>query len=93
MANFERSAAMLERYRLGSSIELDCMSVVLRSEDVFDTQAHGGLSYGFLCSQDERQNNFTQWSHLLHGKVLIDTIPGNHFEPFMATNVSPLSVW
>lgn len=63
-------------------------TVMLRSQDVMDTESLCGVSYEWLSNQDARSAAIVAWEGLVGGHVEVLSIPGNHFEPFSRTNVS-----
>lgn len=63
-------------------------TVMLRSQDVFDSEALCGVRYDWLSRQDTRTAAISAWRELVGGHVHVISIPGNHFEPFSERNVS-----
>nr|APX43980.1 polyketide synthase [Pestalotiopsis microspora] len=62
-------------------------TVMLRSQDVMDTESLCGVSYEWLSNQDARSAAIVAWEGLVGGHVEVLSIPGNHFEPFSRTNI------
>lgn len=62
-------------------------TIMLRSQDVLDTEALYGVRYDWLSRQDTRAAAIVDWEELVGGHVEILPIPGNHFEPFLKENV------
>lgn len=67
-------------------------TVMLKSEDVLDTESACGVRYDWLSDQDERSAAITAWEELTGGHVEVLSIPGNHFEAFSSKNVRSLSL-
>lgn len=63
-------------------------AVMLRSQEVQDTEALWGVRYDWLSRQDARSAAVLAWEALVGGPVKVLPIPGNHFEPFLQDNVS-----
>lgn len=63
-------------------------TVMLRSQDVFDTENLCGVRYDWLSRQDTRAAAIVAWEELVGGHVKVLPIPGNHFEAFSKENVS-----
>jgi thioesterase domain-containing protein len=63
-------------------------TVMLRSQDVFDSEALCGVRYDWLSRQDTRTAAISAWRELVGDHVHVMSIPGNHFEPFLERNVS-----
>jgi hypothetical protein len=63
-------------------------TVMLRSQDVMDTESLCGVSYEWLSNQDARSAAIVAWEGLVGNHIEVLSIPGNHFEPFSRTNVS-----
>lgn len=63
-------------------------TVMLRSQDVFDSEAICGVRYDWLSRQDTRTAAISAWRELVGGHIHVVSIPGNHFEPFSEQNVS-----
>lgn len=62
-------------------------TVMLRSQDVFDTESLCGVRYDWLSRQDTRTAAIVAWEELVGGHVEVLPIPGNHFEAFSKENV------
>ncbi|KAK8035549.1 hypothetical protein PG993_010544 [Apiospora rasikravindrae] len=67
-------------------------TVMLRSQDLFDTETLCGVRYEWLSSQHSRDAAVAAWEGLVRGRVEVMPIPGNHFEPFSSSNVSAISM-
>ncbi|RYP75913.1 hypothetical protein DL771_002177 [Monosporascus sp. 5C6A] len=57
-------------------------AVMLRSQDILDTEALWAVRYDWLSRQDTRAAAVVAWEELVGGHVEVLPIPGNHFEPF-----------
>ncbi|KAM0544995.1 hypothetical protein ACHAPJ_011576 [Fusarium lateritium] len=57
-------------------------TVILRSQNTLDTEAHFGVRYDWLSQQEARDDAIVAWENLVGGAVEVLPIPGNHFEPF-----------
>ena len=91
---FQFNASLLGRYKavsLSKTNRLRLKTVMLRSQDVFDTKSLCGVRYDWLSDQDARAAAIVAWEGLVGGHVEVLTIPGNHFEAFSQKNVSSLS--
>ncbi|KAK6081150.1 polyketide synthase [Seiridium cupressi] len=62
-------------------------TVMLRSQDVMDTEALWAVRYDWLSRQDTRTASVVAWEGLIGGRIEVLPIPGNHFEPFLEENV------
>ena len=89
---FGQNARLLEKYTPPTDITaLEFKLVILRSQDTIDTEALCGVEYDWLSCQNARDEAVTGWMRLLSRTPKIFEIPGNHFEPFAAQNVSFLN--
>ncbi|KAM0229999.1 hypothetical protein ACHAPO_009551 [Fusarium lateritium] len=57
-------------------------TIMLRSQNTLDTEAHFGVRYEWLSQQEARDDAIVAWGKLVDGAVEVLPIPGNHFEPF-----------
>ena len=67
-------------------------TVMLRCSDTFDCEALCSVRYDWLSRQDTRSAAISAWCDLVGGHVHVMSISGNHFEPFLAENVSPYTI-
>lgn len=91
---FQFNASLLGSYKAVSfskTNRLRLKTVMLRSQDIFDTERLCGVRYDWLSSQDARAAAIVAWEGLVGGHVEVLPIPGNHFEAFSQKNVSSLS--
>ena len=91
---FQVNASLLEIYKAVSFSKTNrprLKTVMLRSQDVLDTESLCGVRYDWLSSQDARAAAIIDWEELVGGHVEVLPIPGNHFEAFLQKNVSSLS--
>lgn len=91
---FQFNASLLRSYTAVSHSKpnsLRLKTVMLRSQDVFDTESLCGVRYDWLSNQDARAAAIAAWEGLVGGHVEVLPIPGNHFEAFSQKNVSSLS--
>ena len=91
---FQFNASLLGSYKAVSfskTNRLRLKTVMLRSQDVFDTESLCGVRYNWLSNQDARASAIVAWEGLVGGHVEVLPIPGNHFEAFSQRNVSSLS--
>ncbi|KAF4332180.1 polyketide synthase [Fusarium beomiforme] len=58
-------------------------TVMLMSQDLFDTEALCGVRYDWLSKRDTRYTAIGSWEELVGGHVEVLPIPGNHFQPFL----------
>lgn len=89
---FAHNASLLCSYKpepFTSVRQRGLKTVMLRSRDIFDSEAVCGVHYDWLSRQDTRTDAILAWSELVGGHVHVTSIPGNHFEPFLEENVSP----
>lgn len=66
-------------------------TVMLRSQDVLDTEALYGVRYDWLSRQDTRAAAIVAWEEIVGGHVEVLPIPGNHFEPFLKDMIGETS--
>ena len=91
---FQFNASLLGSYKpvpLSQMSKRKLKTVMLRSQDVLDTERLCGVRYDWLSNQDARSAATVAWEGLVGSHVEILPIPGNHFEAFSQKNVSPLS--
>ncbi len=91
---FQFNASLLGSYKAVSfskTNRLRLKTVMLRSQDAFDTESLCGVRYDWLSNQDARAAAIVAWEGLVGGHVEVLPIPGNHFEAFSQKNVSSLS--
>lgn len=91
---FQFHASLLGSYKAVSfskTNRLRLKTVMLRSQNVFDTESLCGVRYDWLSNQDARAAAIVAWEGLVGGYVKVLPIPGNHFEAFSQKNVSSLS--
>ncbi len=94
------SAALQEEFRFNASLlgiyeaaplfatnGRKLKTVMLRSQDVLDTECLCGVSYEWLSNQDARAAAIVAWEGLVGGHVEVLPILGNHFEAFSSKNV------
>ena len=90
---FQFNASLLGSYEAVSYSKMNRLrlkTVMLRSQDVFDTESLCGVRYDWLSDQDARAANIVAWEGLVGGHVKVLPIPGNHFEAFSQKNVSSI---
>ena len=91
---FQFNASLLGNYEATPSSQrngLRLKTVMLRSQDVLDTESLCGVRYDWLSDQDARAAAIVAWEGLVGGHVEVLPIPGNHFEAFSQKNVISLS--
>lgn len=84
-------ASLLGSYKAVSAAKTDrprLKTVMLKSQDVFDTESLCGVRYDWLSNQVARAAAVGAWEELVGGHVEVLPIPGNHFEAFSPRNVS-----
>lgn len=89
---FQRNASLLERYGADPSAMTrmpGLKTIMLRSQDVMNTESLVGLRYDWLSNQNNRDASIAAWENLVCGHIKVLPIPGNHFEAFSPANVSP----
>ncbi|OIW26903.1 ketoacyl-synt-domain-containing protein [Coniochaeta ligniaria NRRL 30616] len=87
---FDSNASLLGAYRPESFPKATgrrLKTVMLRSQDVADTEARWGVRYDWLSRQDARAAAVLAWEELVGGRVEVLPVPGNHFEPFEKDNI------
>lgn len=87
---FSSNAHLLGTYEPGSFNSINLKgpkTVMLRSQDILDTEALYGVRYDWLSRQVTRTAAIADWEELVGGQVEVLPIPGNHFEPFLKENV------
>ncbi|KAK8066684.1 Orsellinic acid synthase [Apiospora hydei] len=87
---FQFNASLLGDYRptpLLSNSQTRLKTVMLRSEELFDTEILCGVQYEWLSSQVSRDAAVAAWEGLVGERVEVMPIPGNHFEPFSNSNI------
>ncbi|MCJ1393393.1 hypothetical protein MMC18_006267 [Xylographa bjoerkii] len=84
---FQINASLLGRYKPSKANGLKLKTVMLRSQDVFDTESVCGVRYDWLSNQDARAAAIVAWEGLVGGHVEVLPIPGNHFEAFSRDNI------
>ena len=90
---FQFNASLLASYKAVSFSKTNrprLKTVMLRSQDVFDTESLCGVRYDWLNNQDARAAAIVAWEGLVGGHVEVLPIPGNHFEAFSQKNVSSI---
>ncbi|KAF7183364.1 hypothetical protein CNMCM7691_003563 [Aspergillus felis] len=87
---FTSYAAMLGEYR-PSKMRTDIPSVLLQCEQTLNTTELCNVEYPWLENEAAQQDSISQWNTLLHTKMLVLKIPGNHFEPFKLQNVTKVT--
>ncbi|TDZ38177.1 Orsellinic acid synthase ArmB [Colletotrichum spinosum] len=88
---FQRNASLLQRYGADPSAMArmpGLKTVMLRSQDVMDTESLVGLRYDWLSSQNDRDASIAAWESLVCGHIKVLPIPGNHFEAFSPANIA-----
>ena len=88
---FSHNAGMLGHFEPPrTGLKTICPTMILRSQDIFDSLGLCGVQYPWLASQDARDEAIQRWEEELiqRNDVGIFSIPGNHFEPFQDDNVS-----
>ncbi|GFF54876.1 conidial yellow pigment biosynthesis polyketide synthase [Aspergillus udagawae] len=83
-------AAMLGEYR-PSKLQTPIPSVLLQCEQTLNTTELCKVEYPWLENEAAQQDSISQWNTLLHSKMLVLKIPGNHFEPFKLHNVTKVT--
>jgi len=87
---FQLNASLLGNYKEVSFAGTNrprLKTVMLRSQDVFDTERLCGVRYDWLSNQDARAAAIVAWEGLVGGHVEVLPIPGNHFEAFSHGNI------
>src|SRR5262249_35114535 len=87
---FLSNASLLATYKPESFPKVNgrgLRTVMLRSQDVLDTEALWAVRYDWLSRQDTRAAAVIAWEGLVSDHVEVLPIPGNHFEPFLKDNV------
>ena len=64
--------------------------MILRSQNVIDTERLCNVKYDWLSRQEARDEAVEGWMELLGVRARVLGIGGNHFEPFAQENVSSL---
>ncbi|KAH7141841.1 hypothetical protein EDB81DRAFT_899181 [Dactylonectria macrodidyma] len=95
---FQSNASLLGAYNPESfpnATGRKMTTVMLRSQDVLDTECLYGVCYDWLSRQDARDASVVAWEDLVGGHVEVFPIPGNHFEPFLDNNIGETAaqVW
>lgn len=85
---FQQNAALLGKYKPSTPAFNGIRTVMLRSQQTFDTETECGVRYDWLMSQEARDDAVKGWEELLGGRIEVFPIPGNHFEAFIPENVS-----
>ncbi|ORY65436.1 uncharacterized protein BCR38DRAFT_432775 [Pseudomassariella vexata] len=88
---FQFNASMLGNYKavpLSKTNKPKLKTVMLRSQDIFDTEKLCGVRYDWLSNQDTRDAAIVAWEALVGGHAETLPIPGNHFEPFSESNIN-----
>ncbi|KAI8183316.1 thioesterase domain-containing protein [Colletotrichum sp. SAR 10_65] len=88
---FQRNASLLERYGADPSAMTrmpGLKTVMLRSQDVMDTESLVGLRCDWLSNQNDRDASIAAWENLVCGHIKVLPIPGNHFEAFSPANIA-----
>jgi thioesterase domain-containing protein len=86
---FEVNASLLSSYKPHPvSDKYRVKTVMLRSEETFDTQSICGTQYEWLSSQRTRDRAIAGWENLIGDVIHVLPIPGHHFEAFASHNVS-----
>ncbi|KAH6648011.1 hypothetical protein BKA67DRAFT_610827 [Truncatella angustata] len=80
------NASLLGSYR-PKSFSKAIKTVMLRSQDVLDTEALCDVRYDWLSQQDARTSSVAAWEELVRDHVEVLYIQGNHFEPFLEENI------
>jgi len=87
---FQFNASLLGSYKalpVSETSGTGLKTVMLKSEDVLDTESLCGVRYDWLSSQEKRSTAVMAWEELTGGHVEVLPIPGNHFEAFSPENV------
>ncbi|GAB0138039.1 t1pks [Epichloe bromicola] len=66
-------------------------TVMLRSQDVLDTEALHDVRYDWLSRQDTRAAAIVAWEEIVGGHVEVLPIQGNHFQPFLKDMIGETS--
>jgi hypothetical protein len=83
---FEHCASLLAGYQPSPVTHIS--TAIVHCKDVLDTQAHCGVDYEWLASEDARRKALGQWDDLVGSQTFVTTVPGNHFEIFQSDKVS-----
>ena len=62
--------------------------ILLRSKEGFDARALPSAHVAWLEDRSNPHSIAEDWEEIVGAKVEVIGIPGNHFEPFEANNVS-----
>jgi thioesterase domain-containing protein len=86
---FLSHARMLSQYS-PSTDRSQAKFALLQSQETLNTSELCGVAYPWLENPSAQADAILQWESLIQREVRILPIPGNHFEPFKAENVSAL---
>ncbi|KAF7557675.1 hypothetical protein G7046_g5967 [Stylonectria norvegica] len=87
---FRSNASLLGAYKPESfpnATGRKLTTVLLRSQDVLDTEALYGVRYDWLSRREARDASVVAWEELVGDRVEVFPIQGNHFEPFLNNNI------
>ncbi|KAI0133794.1 thioesterase domain-containing protein [Xylariales sp. AK1849] len=87
---FRFNASLLGSYEavpFSRTNKLQLRTVMLRSQEVLDTESLCGVRYDWLSNQKARDAAILAWEGLVGGHIEVLPIPGNHFEPFSQNNI------
>lgn len=90
VTEFRHNAALLEAYQpfeLSGREHGSYKTVMLQSQETFDTMKLCGVSYDWLSSRRCRDEFTESWKTLVRGPFEVLPIPGNHFQAFDAQNL------
>ncbi|RDA90176.1 hypothetical protein CP533_1018 [Ophiocordyceps camponoti-saundersi (nom. inval.)] len=88
---FQSNAALLGTYDPNPFPGGGIKTVILQSQESLDTESLWNVRCDWLSQEKTRASSVVAWEELVGRRVKVLPIPGNHFEPFLASNVQQTS--
>ena len=86
-SSFRNNTALIASYKPRPSTT-SFKLVMLRSRDGFDSVETCNVRHDWLNDRSNQADAVRDWEKLTCQKIAVLDIPGNHFEPFIESNVS-----